>query len=158
MPAILILLSLTACSDGTAQAMADYDTIIADMTTLVADHGAAVSAATTLEEVTTAEDSYVSDWSTQSDAMAKHMDMLGGCTMDADDQSMMDDGMMMMDEMDGAVADHVAAQGSAADVAACQAEETDHGMMMAENLTTMAGYSTDWGDSMKCMGGSGMGM
>ena len=55
MPAILILLSLTACSDGTTSAMADYDTIIADMTTLVADHGAAVSSATTLEDVSAAE-------------------------------------------------------------------------------------------------------
>lgn len=156
MRSILILLSLTACSDSTADAMADYDTIIADMTTLVADHGAAVSAATSLDEVTTAEDTYATDWSTQSDAMSKHMDMMGGCTMDTDDQTMMDDGMMMMGEMDTAVADHVAAQGSAADVAACQAEETDHDMMMNENLTTMAGYSTDWADSMKCMGGMSM--
>ncbi len=157
MPAILILLSLTACSDGTTSAMADYDTIIADMTTLVADHGAAVSSATTLEDVSAAEATYLTDWGTQRDAMSKHMDMLGGCTMDDADQGLMDDGMAMMDEMDAAVTDHTAAQDAAADVAACQTEETAHDTMMNEDITTMAAYSTEWADSMKCMA-SGMAM
>lgn len=160
MRSVLILLSLssltalTACSDGTAQAMADYDTIIADMTTLVADHGATVSAATTLDEVGTAEATYLTDWGTQRDAMTKHMDMMGDCSMDSEDQTMMDDGMTMMDELDTAVSDHVAAHDTHIDISECVADEADHDAMMNENLTTMAGYSTSWADSMECMGGS----
>lgn len=153
MQAILILLSLVACSDGTANALADYDSLMTEMSTLVSDHRSAVAAATTLDEAGTAEDAYLSDWGTLRDDMSRHMDMMGGCSMDESDQGMMDDADASMMGMDTAVSDHVAAHAAHADIAECQAEETEHAAMMNEDIAMMAGYSEEWSDSMQCSSG-----
>jgi len=154
---ILPILMLIGCSDGTTQAMADYDMLMEDMTALVTDHGDAVAAATTIDEAGTAKEAYLTDWGTVRDAMMKHMDMLGDCTMDDPDQGMMDDANASVTAMDTAVTDHVDAHATHTDIAECQSDEATHDEMMMGEIDMMSGYSAEWEDSMKCMA-SGMGM
>lgn len=156
MTRILPLLLLAACSSGSGDpesTIAAYEESLAAMDTLVADHVAAVQAATTVEEVATLEATYQTDWQALHAQMTEDMEMLDGCSMDDEDMGMMDDAMMSVDEMDAAVMDHMAGHDDHTDVATCQSDEEDHAAAMADHLAAMD-HGDDWRDSASCEMGS----
>lgn len=160
MPRLLPLLLLAACSSGGGDpetTIAAYEETLAALDTLVADHVAAVDAATTREEVDALETAYLADWQDLHAHMDEDMDMLSDCAMDDEDMGMMDEAGMSMDAMDAAVSDHMADHEAHADVAACQASEDGHATAMAEHMDAMMAHGDHWRDSSSCeMGGMSM--
>ncbi|MFZ5475907.1 MAG: hypothetical protein ACOZNI_03955 [Myxococcota bacterium] len=155
---LLPLAVLLACSSGSAdhteEYLADFDVHVEEVRTLVADHAAAVAAATTLEDVGALEDQYLADWQALYGEMGELMDaMMDECEMD--DMASMDDADAGMMDMDAAVMDHVDAHATHADVAECAPEETTHGEEMGMHADDMAGYGDGWHDTMHCGDGGG---
>lgn len=153
-----VLLLLTACSsDVTDDAVDDYQALVTEMRALITDHGAAVAAAATLDDVTALEASYQTDWQGLSARMGDQLEVMDGCDMGDADMGTMDDATAMMSDMDGLVQDHVAAHDTHTEVATCVTEEDTHEADLTGRMDSMMSRGEGWRTSMHCSGGD-MGM
>lgn len=156
---ILPALLLVACSSSaTDQVVDDYQALLAEARTLAVDHGALVQAAASVDDVDVLESTYQTDWDAMSVRMAAHMAVIEGCDMDEHDMEAMDDVTAMMADMDGLVADHVAAHGTHTELAQCTAGEASHLTDLDDRITSMTAHGEDWRMHMRCSDDGGMDM
>lgn len=149
---------LVACTtDNLPEVLDGVDAAASDIDTLVADHVAAVSAATTTDEVATAESDYAAAWPGKQSALADALDMASQCAMDDTDSTALDGCMTAMDAMDAAITAHTAAGCTTLDD--CTAAETTHEAEMTGYTDTLRAAGTGWNDgTMECSMGDMGGM
>ena len=147
---MLVLLLACTSDDGTTEALSDFASAIDDAEAVVTAHADAVSAATTVDEVTTLEVAYADDWGAQSQMLADAAEMVSGCAMDEDDMASMDDVTLATEDLDALVSDHTAEHASHTDVSECTAAETAHGTSMSADFETLRGAHDTWADSIEC--------
>jgi len=159
----MIALLLIACmskDDSLKTALDDIDAAADSLDMVVTDHGAEVAAATTLDEVTTAEGAWTNDWSGAATDLRDALDMLGSCAMDDDDMMSHDDAMTSMDAIDAAGTAHATTMAACAALEDCQADETAFAADISSHTTQIRGCREGWEDgSVECSmeGMSGMG-
>lgn len=151
MTRLLPLLFVAACSSSNTGAVVDaYDAILTDMGTLNTDHADAVGSATTLDQITTLESSFQTDWSTMHASMTAQMDTIGMCGMNDAAMGTMTDSNTLLADMDGLVTDHVAAHADHTDIIECTASEDTLTSAMTTRMDTMIQHGEDWRTSMHC--------
>lgn len=159
----MIALLLIACmskDDSLETALDDIDAAADSLDTVVADHGAEVAAATTIDEVATAESAWTTDWSGATTDLRDALDMLGSCAMDDEDHASHDDAMTSMDAIDEAGTAHMTTMAACATVEDCVADETTFASDIAAYTAQIHGCRDGWEDgSVECSmeGMSGMG-
>jgi hypothetical protein len=159
----MITLLLIACmskDDSLQTALDDIDAAADSLGMVVSDHGAEVAAATTIEEVATAESAWTADWSGATADLRDALDMLGSCAMDDEDHASHDDAMTSMDAIDAAGTAHVTTMAACTTVEDCLADETAFASEISGYTGQIQGCRDGWEDgSVECSmeGMSGMG-
>ena len=159
----MIALLLIACmskDDSLKTALDDIDAAADSVDTVVADHGMEVAAATTVDEVATAESAWTNDWSGAATGLRDALDMLGSCAMDDSDRSSHDDAMTSMDAIDAAGTAHATTMAACTTVEDCLADETAFASEISGYTDQIRGCRDGWEDgSVECSmdGMSGMG-
>lgn len=154
----LSVLFLTACSSNmTDSTVDDYQAMLTDARAVLSDHTTAVQAASSVDDVGALEATYATAWAAMGARMDDQMGEIETCDMTDADMTSMDDVTAMMSDMDGLVADHVAAHDAHTELTQCVADETAHVAAMNERLDAMTTRGEAWRTSMHCSGGD-MGM
>ena len=157
---VLLFLACMSKDDSLQTALDDIDAAAMALDETVGDHGSVVSAATTVDEVATAEAAWTTDWSDGATGLRDALDMLGSCAMDDSDRSSHDDAMTSMDAIDAAGTAHATTMAACTTVEDCLADETAFASEISGYTDQIRGCRDGWEDgSVECSmdGMSGMG-